>query len=296
VKRVGTCAQAARLLPERDGALAGQQPARQAVARPLPGAVQRPGEVLERIAEVHHLPVEDAADRALRIDQEVPGAEVAVHDAGTRGRRRRVAAQPAQCGARDRLQRERVLVDHALPVLELAAPALAGRCWAERLPEPEPRRLGSMQRAEDAPLLLADLLAPGEERSAEERLRARLAAPDLLHHEEGALEPALVGLEPQHFRHRYRAAAEGAQGLELAGAVGLDQAPDRVAAQDQPALDGLAVAKARESQPPGLARGAAVDAGEPVDADLLRAGPAPGDVGGEAFGQVLHARMVAQDG
>ena len=124
-------AQPAARLPDAQRLRLVGDAARPAVARPLPGGHERPGDVLERIAEVRHLPVEDAEDLAAAVE-EVAGAVVAVHHRDPRRRRRRMAAQPADAGRGDRLRLELALrVDDAGPVVELAPPAV-GRPPARR--------------------------------------------------------------------------------------------------------------------------------------------------------------------
>lgn len=63
------------------------------------GLVERPGKVLDRVAEVRHLPVHNPVDRAILAEQEVPDAVVAVDYADALGggggfaRSQRIAAR-----------------------------------------------------------------------------------------------------------------------------------------------------------------------------------------------------------
>ena len=237
---------------------------------------------------MRHLPVEDREDLAFGRHQEVAGAVVGVHDGELRRRARRVAAQPADRRAHDRLGLELVLVDHALPVVELVAPARVEGPLLQHLGQAEGLGVGAVDLAEDRPLALADPLEVRGVGRREERLGARLAAAHLLHHEEGTLEPARVLLEPERGGHGHRSAVEGGIGRELDGALGLDQAARRIAAQDQPVLLFARAAPAAQHQPIGLPRGAAVDAHEPFDAHVAGLGPAVGGVGGEACGEIRH--------
>src|SRR4030095_12278204 len=78
------------------------------LARPAAGAaegpdrLQAPAQVLQRVAQVAHLPVQHAVDLAGRVVEEVASPEVAVDHAKLLGRWRRVGAQPADGGTGDR--------------------------------------------------------------------------------------------------------------------------------------------------------------------------------------------------
>jgi hypothetical protein len=77
-----------------------------------------------------HLPVQDGAQLALRVDEEVSGAVVAVHHGDPLGRWGRMSAQPADGSAPDRLGAELVFVEDVLPAVELTRPAIG---WRDRL-------------------------------------------------------------------------------------------------------------------------------------------------------------------
>ena len=114
--------------------------------------------------------------------------------------------------------------------------------------------------AEVAVELLADgpgVLAIG--RDGERALR--LAAVDAAHDEERPLEFGALLFQRHRLGHRQAAAEERAEGEELQLALGVDQAADRVAAQDQaagPAVD-------LDVEPVGLAAGPARDPGDGRD-------------------------------
>ena len=141
-KRSGVGLEAARLLPDRDRRFALDDAARAAVARPLPGLVERPGEVLERVAEMRHLPVEDAVDLAVVAIEEVTDAVVAVDDGNALRRERRVRAEPADRGPDDGLRAQLFFVDDGFPAGQLVLPgrffgrdmadAVRCRCHASR--------------------------------------------------------------------------------------------------------------------------------------------------------------------
>jgi hypothetical protein len=180
---------------------------------------------------------------------------------------------------------ELVLVEHALPVVELALPARSGRDVLHVLEEPQRLRVRARDRAEDRPLLLAD---PGQVLrigGQKQRLRARLAARHLLHHEERPLEPARVLLEPERLGDGHLAPGERPVGLVLDGPLGLDQAAGGVATQDQAPLSCLSRRIGDDAHPIGLARGAAVDALDLVHPDSPGVGHPVLEVASEVAGE-----------
>src|SRR5207244_6993707 len=85
------------------------------VPEPAPGPHAYPADVLHGIAQVSHLPVEDALDFAIRGGEEVARAVVGVYESDPLRRRRQVVAQPAESTAEDGLRLEGVPVDDCLP-------------------------------------------------------------------------------------------------------------------------------------------------------------------------------------
>src|SRR5579885_628794 len=71
----------AGLLPDGNRAVARHKPAAPIILCPAPYAVQASSEVLERVTEMGHLPIQDAVDVARFVIEELPGEIVAVHDA-----------------------------------------------------------------------------------------------------------------------------------------------------------------------------------------------------------------------
>ncbi len=114
--------QAAGGFPETHRLFTFDEGADLAVLAPLPCLHERPREILERIAEMRHLPIEDSEDTVFLV-QEIAATKVAVDDADALRRRRRVIAQPADAGTDDRLRLQLVAVDDPFPVIQLAAPA-----------------------------------------------------------------------------------------------------------------------------------------------------------------------------
>jgi hypothetical protein len=88
-----------------------------------------PGEVFERIAQVHHLPVEDSDEprvAAVAFDEEVSEAVIAV-DQGPLVAGREICAQPDQRVFEERRPRNRGAFDALLPAGELALGSAASR-------------------------------------------------------------------------------------------------------------------------------------------------------------------------
>ena len=76
--RVG--AQTARLLPDADRLLSRRDSADAPVCA-APHGIESPRQILKRVSQVGHLPVENGANYAMLIEQEVAGAIVGVDDA-----------------------------------------------------------------------------------------------------------------------------------------------------------------------------------------------------------------------
>ncbi len=112
------------------GHLVGRQQSRREVGAGAPERRRAPGEVLERIAEVHHLPVEHAGQVrgavAVRLDQEVAEAVVAVHERRLVAARH-VRAQPEDGGRDRRVGRKAAPFEAGLPARELARRGGASR-------------------------------------------------------------------------------------------------------------------------------------------------------------------------
>src|SRR5258708_3587712 len=62
VQRIGRGFEAARFLPDSDRILARDQSAAAIVVAPTPDSIQTPTQILERIAKMSHLPIEDSVD------------------------------------------------------------------------------------------------------------------------------------------------------------------------------------------------------------------------------------------
>jgi hypothetical protein len=199
------------------------------------------------------------------------------------GGRRRVAAQPADGGADHRLGHLLVGVEALLPVAELAPPAGIRRHGLHHDVEAQGLRIGAGDLAQDRPLLPRHLLGVAVVGRRQDHLGARLEARELLHHEEGVVEPARVLFEPERLGHGHRRAVEGAVGAELDGALGLDQAAGRIPAQDEPARARLAALAPVQHEAVGLAGGAAEDPREVLDAHAVRGGELRLDVAGESL-------------
>src|SRR5580698_5232328 len=107
-----------------------------------PQGIERPAQIFQRIAQMRHFPVEDGADFAVGIEQEIARAVVAMHDANLLRRWRRIALEPANGRACDRLRLALVLVDHLLPACYLVAPAELTVRWSVEVTKIDGVRLG----------------------------------------------------------------------------------------------------------------------------------------------------------
>ena len=246
--------------------------ARTLAVGPAPQRIERPCEVLDRVAEMTHLPVEDGADAPLGVEQEVARAVIAVHDREPPRRRRRIAAEPANRRARDRLRGELVLVDHPLPIVELAPPATLERGCLEL--RREIRGIATRDLAEDPPLLLADGLDMVDVGRLREQPPVRNGVDDLLHDEKRPVEPARVRLEEERARDGHPRAVKRLIRVILGRAVGLDETGRWVTSQDQSLLAFPAAFDGTHGHAIRLARRAAVDALEGFDFDARRLRPA----------------------
>src|SRR3990172_2917843 len=111
--------QARRLFVHSVELLPLHQPADALIACPAPGPDARPGDILQRVAQVRHLPVQERLDLTALVKQEVPRPVVLVDKDDALGRRRQVAAKPAARRAQDRLRLQGVPFDDRLPLLDL---------------------------------------------------------------------------------------------------------------------------------------------------------------------------------
>src|SRR4029453_8885958 len=102
-------------LPDRNrlplGAGSGNAPA----VKMIPQRVKTPGEILQRIAKMRHLPIEHGEDAPATVVQEIARAVAARPDGYFLRRFWRIAAQPAHRRACDRLRVPFVTFDHRLP-------------------------------------------------------------------------------------------------------------------------------------------------------------------------------------
>ena len=182
-----------------------------------------------------HLPVQDGADLAVAVEEEIAGAIVAMDDAEFLGRRRRIAPEPADRRQRDRLRFQRIFTDHLLPTLEFVPPAIRSRACAVQIAKADGVRVRAGDAAENVPELRADLVAMGAIGIGGQD-RGDRAVLDLLHDEEGPLERAAVQFERDRFRHGKAKAVKRLIGAELCRAFGLDQAGFGIASEDQRAI------------------------------------------------------------
>jgi hypothetical protein len=159
-------------------------------------AEAEPREVVERVAEVRELPVEQGGDAALRV-QEVPGPDVAVTERDAVGGAWRVALQPCEGEARERCGALDARLEHAAPERELGPRRVGGRgpCEARQ------RQAGGVhpvQRGERVHVAVHHAGAGGG-LEAVERLRPRRALDQ---------QRVALGLRCQQPRDRHRAAGE----------------------------------------------------------------------------------------
>jgi hypothetical protein len=113
---------------------------------------------------------------------------------------------------------------------------------------------------------------------------------NLLHDEEGPVEPGGVLLEPERLRDRDLALVKREVGVELVGAVGVDQASGRVAPQDQPAHLLRPVGGVARAQAVRLARRAPVDPLDLLDLDVAGLGHPMRQVARDSLPELLHRR------
>ena len=232
--------EAAGRLPVGDGNAVGDEAAGE-VALEVPDRIEAPAEVLERVAKVGHLPVQDAMDVALAVIEEVAGPEVAVHDANLLGGRRWICPQPADGGTGDGQGLGFVRVQHRLPHAQLADPAALGLGGRHDLVKAQGEGIRPGDLAQDGPFVPGKGLVSGEIGLGPEQGGCRLETRDLRRHGEGQAQGFGPLLQPDHLGHRDLRAEEGAVGLELDPALGVDEADRRIPAQDHPALPGCAV-------------------------------------------------------
>ena len=221
--------------------------------------IERPGEILERVAQMRHFPIEDRPDIAVRIGEEISRAIVAMHDRDFLRRRRWVAPQPADGGPRDRLGLALVFVDHLFPAREFVAPARARIARTVEIAETDIGGIGFCDAPQDAPELLSDLLAMfAIGIGCEDRTRAAIR--NFFHDEERPLERCCVQFERDGFGNRQSQFVKGAIGAEFGRPVGFDQARHRIAAQHQRAFDGPVVLRVMRAKAIGLPARPARDA------------------------------------
>jgi hypothetical protein len=186
-------------------------------------------------------------------------------------------------------------VDHAFPVVELALPARVERRRRHSLRQAVGARVGRGNVAEDTPELFAD---PAGLRAIGilGEWRGGLAAGDLLHDEERALEPSWVHFEPERFGHRHGRAVESAVREKLEVPLGLDQAVDRVPSQNQAPRARCAVLGPARDEAVGFAGCTAVDAGHVVHRHAGNVRHPVCDVGRKSRRDVCaHTRLTAPD-
>lgn len=178
MERTRIDAQAAGLFPHRKRRCFRDQRSRTVVVGPPPTGVDRPGNVLVRVADMRHFPIEGAADPAVPVEQDVAGTVIAVHEAQLGRRWRRMAPEPAQRAIDQRFGLLRVGPVIALPLVQFGLPGSAGGHGREQ------RALRLCQfkggeRSEELPFARADGIAvAGIGFDLEEMLR-RFAAGDL---------------------------------------------------------------------------------------------------------------------
>ena len=210
-------------------------------------------------------------NRALPVVELVAGAEIAVEHADALRGRWRVPTQPVDAGAHRGLRGVAVVVDDALPVVQLAAPAFVElRRLAEggelRLAPVEPCQLAvHLDEPPPEPIQVVDV------RLLIERLWRRLAPVDALGHEEDAAEPFARPLEPQRLRDgEIRVLAERAIDLVFDVAAVGEQRPVGVQPENQAPPPLLPALAPDGVQRPCLAGDAAENAERILYPQLLR--------------------------
>src|SRR6185437_8485156 len=158
-----------------------------------PQRIDRPGEIFERVAQMRHFPVEDRAYIAVGVVEKIAAAIISVHDADFLRRRRRIALQPADRGARDGLRLAFILLDHLFPALDFVFPTLVRRARAFEIAYAQRLRIGTGNAPKDGEELLPDLgamCAIGIRRED----RADKSILDLRHDEEWAFKCSVAEL------------------------------------------------------------------------------------------------------
>src|SRR3981081_2516399 len=89
----------------------------------MPDPIKAPGQILQGIAEMGHLPIQYSAYRPIPIDEEIAGAVIAMHDGDALRRRRRISAEAPDRRERDRLRLECIRNEHGFPQVKLTTPA-----------------------------------------------------------------------------------------------------------------------------------------------------------------------------
>src|SRR5690606_30686290 len=115
------------------------------------------------------------------------------------------------------------------------------------------------------------------------------AALDLLHHEEGPVEPLEIRFEIERLGHRKPRRMEGAIGVVFDVAFRLDQACDGIAAQDERTLDPRPALLPACAETEGFAAGAAVNTRYAAHLDAGCSGHPVREIGSDAGSEILHS-------
>src|SRR5277367_608101 len=108
---------------------------------------------------MRHLPIEDGADIALPVEEKISRAVIAMHDGELLRGWRRIAFQPADGRARDRLRLALVFVDDFFPTRDFVAPGFVRVALAFQIAETDGVDIRGRDASEHIPELSTDFLA-----------------------------------------------------------------------------------------------------------------------------------------
>ena len=226
-----------------------------------PNPVQTPGEIFERVAQMYHLPIEHADDNTGCIKQQVASAVIAMHDGQPGGRRRGIAAQPADDGALHGLRFDSIRVENIDPNDRVAfakrnAGSIAGNILVR------PQAVGSVRAMSPRMRHLCRAIVGCRAAKGGAINRNGLASPPVISAmmKKGCPRATEFLLEPEWFRHRHGAAEKRSQRFEFDAAIGVDQATGGIEAQDQAALAHGGTGTGPKHEAECFARGTARDA------------------------------------